>query len=239
MFQFLPQLFFAKFSGSSCRGSDVCVWHLPRASCERAGKQSGRMASTREYTLDLLEVDVEVGPSVVECLLHCIFFVRAFGIVEPVDAEISALDVCYARVNDAALDNEIKDRVRAFQDLQVAGKSTGEITVSFFEKKMRSSGWFVATQSEQIVCWEKWDLRFRFTGMGPRSEMGLSPQRKAALAEEVTRRINYILKVTRTQQDHLPQISQSKPATLPFPYAIDTPHSQGGASVWDSLFKRN
>lgn len=197
------------------------------------------MSGTREFTLDLLEVDVEIGPSIVECLLHCIFFVRAFGIVEPVDAEVAALDVSYARIDDTKLEIEIKDQVRAFQDLQVAGKSSGEIIVSFKEKKLRSSGWFVATQSEEYVCWEKWALRFRFTGMGPRSQMGISPERKAKLAEEVTRRINYILKFARTQQEHLPQISQSKPAALPFPYSIETPHSQGGNSVWDSLFKRN
>ena len=195
--------------------------------------------ATREFELALLEVDVDIGPAIVEALLHSIFFVRAFGIVEPVDAEIAELDIRYARVNDPRLEIEIKDKVREFQDLQVAGKSGGELLVSFFEKKTRTSGWFVATQQEEKVCWEKWLLRFRFTGLGPRSmtEMGLNPKQKALLKEEVTRRIQYILKFVRTQQDHIPQIAQSKPAPLPFPYSIDVPHT-GSGSVWDSLFKR-
>lgn len=200
--------------------------------------------ATREYTLDPLEVDVDLGPAIIECLLHCIFFVRAFGIVEPIDGEISALDLTYARVKDGKLEAEVKDKVRMFQDQQVAGKSSGEIILGFFEKKVRSSGWFLATQQEEQVCWEKWTLQFRFTGMGPRSlsEMKLSSEQKSALAEEVNRRINYILRCVRTQHDHIPQIPsnpqpQSKPDALPFPYEIQVPLAQG-TSVWDSFFKR-
>jgi hypothetical protein len=50
-------------------------------------------SSLREFSLDLLEVDVNIGPQILECLLHCIFFVRAFGIVEPLD-QVSLCMVC-------------------------------------------------------------------------------------------------------------------------------------------------
>jgi hypothetical protein len=71
-----------------------------------------------------LEVDVDLGRSIVECLLHCIFFVRAFGSVLPVDCEVEGLSgTAYARVNDDALDQLIKTKTRQFLDLQIAGRS--------------------------------------------------------------------------------------------------------------------
>jgi hypothetical protein len=150
--------------------------------------------------------------------------------------EIAGLDLNYVKVNDAALDLEIKDQVRAFQDLQVAGKSNGEVVVSFYEKKLRTSGWFSAAQQEEKVCWERWTLRFRFTGLGPRGKMGMSPKEKTQVTEQVTRRIYYILKFVKMQQEHIPPIQQSKTA-LNFPYSIEVPQAASG-SVWESIFKK-
>jgi hypothetical protein len=197
------------------------------------------MQQSREFSLDLLDVDVDLGPSIVECLLHCVFFVRAFGIVEPVEQDVAALGLAYARVNDAQLEQDVRERSRAFQELQAAGKSSGEVVVSLFEKRVRTSGWFVSSQQEESVCWEKWILRFRFTGLGARaqSQMELSPKDKAALTDEVTRRIHFILKFARTQQDHIPQLTQQSKAVMPFAYSIDLPQAQSG-SLWDNLFKK-
>jgi hypothetical protein len=193
---------------------------------------------SREFSLDLLEVDVDLGPPIVESLLHTVFFLRAFGVVEPMEQEISGLGLWYARVNDAQLELEIRDKVRVFQDLQAAGKSAGEIVLSLFEKRVRSSGWFVSSQQEESVCWEKWIIRVRFTGMGARSSaMELSPKDKAVLADEVTRRIHFILKFVKTQQDHIPQVQQQSKSVMPFSYTIDMPLAQTG-SMWDNLFKR-
>lgn len=193
---------------------------------------------SREFSLDVLEVDVDLGPAIVECLLHTVFFVRAFGIVEPVEQEISGLNLWYARVNDAQLELEIRDKVRAFQDLQAAGKSHGDIVLSLFEKRVRTSGWFVSSQQEESVCWEKWLIRVHFTGMGARtSAMELSPKAKAALADEVTRRVHFILKFVKTQQDHIPQVQQQSKSVMPFSYTIELPLAQSG-SMWENLFKR-
>ncbi len=193
---------------------------------------------SREFSLDLLEVDVDLGPAIVECLLHTVFFVRAFGVVDPVEQEISGLNLWYARVNDPQLELDVRDKVRAFQDLQAAGKSAGEIVLSLFEKRVRTSGWFVSSQQEESVCWEKWIIRVRFTGMGARtSSMELSPKAKATLVDEVTRRIHFILKFAKTQQDHIPQVQQQSKSVMPFTHAIEIPLVQSG-SVWDNLFKR-
>ncbi len=74
-------------------------------------------------------------------LLHCIFFVRAFGSTQPVDCEVDGLPgVFYARVNDEGLNDLVKAKARQMLDLQVAGKSTDEVVVSFFEKKMVKVG---------------------------------------------------------------------------------------------------
>lgn len=108
-------------------------------------------------------------------LLHCIFFVRAFGHVKPVDCELEGVDgVAYARIDDDELDALIKNKARQFLDLQIAGKSTGEIAVSFFQKKAVKH-WLGSKQMEN-VCWERWLLRFHFTGMGAKTgDVTLSP----------------------------------------------------------------
>jgi hypothetical protein len=206
--------------------------------CEKRNFHHLSGMQSREFSLDLLEVDVDLGPAVVECLLHTVFFVRAFGIVEPVEQELSGLNLWYARVNDAQLELEIRDKVRSFQELQAAGKSGGDIVLSLFEKRVRSSGWFVSSQQEESVCWEKWLIRVRFTGMGARtSAMELSSKAKAVLADEVTRRIHFILKFAKTQQDHIPQVQQQSKSVMPFSFSIDVPLVQSG-SMWDNLFKR-
>lgn len=198
---------------------------------------------SREFGLDVLEVPgpVDLGTAVAECLLHTIVFVRAFGMVEPLDQEIAGLGLSFARVNDAALDADIKDKVRLFHELQMAGKSTGELVLSFFEKRLRSSGWFVATQQEENVCWEKWTVRLRFQGAAPGAGprvMELSAKDKAVLADEVLRRVHFVLKFARTQQDHVPQMQQQSKQVLPFPYTIDVPSVAQSQSIWENLFKK-
>lgn len=148
----------------------------------------------KEFSLDTLEVPNDLGfyllffvcffyflkgPQIVECLIHCVFFVRGLGLVKPVTTEVEDLELAYAKldgkkifvlffsflflifIEDPALDAAIKEKVKLFLDLQFAAKSTGEISVSFFEKKVITAGWF-SQQQEENVCWEKWTLKFKF-----------------------------------------------------------------------------
>lgn len=181
----------------------------------------------REFSLDTMEVDVDMGPAIVECLLHTIFFVRLFGVVEPVDVEIGGLNLWYVRVNDGAIETEVKEKARAFQELQGTGKSSGEVVLRFFDKKNRSTGWF-----SQQEGWEKWTIKITFSGRGPRtaSRMELSPKDKKTLAEQVVRRINFILASAKSQHDHIPKVEDG-----PFAHAIELPLVQP-KSVWSSFF---
>lgn len=192
---------------------------------------------TKEFELDSLEVDVDLGRSIVECLLHTVFFLRAFGPVVPVDCELEGVPgVSYARINDDALDHLVKQKSRQFLDLQIAGKSSDEITVSFYEKQL-STRWF-GTKQEENVCWERWVLRFHFTGMGTKQVAPVPEKEKAGLAESILRRMHYILKVVSSQQEHIPVVKNQE--VLPFPYSVDVPEvTQGSAaSIWENLFPR-
>ena len=158
------------------------------------------------------------GPQIVECLIQSIFFVRGLGLIKPASVEVEDIGLSYAKLNDPALDAEIKEQAKLFLDLQFAGKSTGEITVQFFEKKLTSGGWLISTQQEENVCWEKWNLRFRFV---PARAQPLSAKEKAKLADEVRRRISFILKFVKTQHEHVPSSLQSSKTPIGCPYLIE------------------
>ncbi len=95
--------------------------------------------------------------------------------------------------------------------------------MSFYDKKLVKPYWFGAKQEEN-VCWEKWILRFHFTGIGQDlfaaaavlssqwssltagtvTSQPIMAKDKTALADSVVRRIHFILKMVNAQQEHVP-----------------------------------
>ncbi|KAJ3156378.1 hypothetical protein HDU89_004160 [Geranomyces variabilis] len=175
-----------------------------------------------------LTVDRYYLAAVLRALLHSILFHRRFTSERPVDVDIDALNVTYARLEDVEVERAVDDKVRAFERLvdPMSGRNRGQIAIMFFARRPKKS-WF--STSEEEVCWEQWALTISIRdALSERSQLGS----RRTLQTDLVAALKTISEVTNEQKEHVPPIVNSDP----FPFQIMV--SAHTDASWGSMFKQ-
>ncbi|KAK0673894.1 hypothetical protein QBC41DRAFT_214368 [Cercophora samala] len=180
-----------------------------------------------EFLLDAF-ADPTTVRDVVRGILHNIFFVRSFQSITPTTRDCLGLDLVY--MSDSAIETLIDQRATSLArqldaERPSGGGGRGQITVQFFEKKRRKTGWF---GGDDEVCWERWTIRV--TVAEPKTETDRAKVRRAT---ETTLR-STIMKITtyvNAQNDHIPPITEANANTFPYRIYIGNPPSNHQQSL--------
>ncbi|KAI8904197.1 hypothetical protein DFJ77DRAFT_481003 [Powellomyces hirtus] len=175
-----------------------------------------------------LTVDRYYLSAVLKALLHSILFHRRFTSERPVDVDIDALNVTYARLEDVEVERAVEDKVRSFERLvePMSGRNRGQIAIMFFARRPKKS-WF--TTSEEEVCWEQWALTISIRdSLSERSQLGS----RRTLQTDLVAALTAISTVTNEQKDHIPPLVSNDP----FPFQIMV--SSHTDASWASMFKQ-
>ncbi|KAK4175976.1 hypothetical protein QBC36DRAFT_16107 [Triangularia setosa] len=167
-----------------------------------------------EFLLDAF-ADPNTVREVVRGILHTIFFMRFFPSIQPTTRDCIGLELAY--VPDSAIETLIDQRATSLArqldaERSSGGGGRGQITVQFFEKKRRKTGWF---GGDDEVCWESWTIKI--TVAEPKTESDRAKVRKATettLHSTIMKIITYV----NSHRDHIPPITESN--ANPFPYRI-------------------
>ncbi|TPX69629.1 hypothetical protein SpCBS45565_g02265 [Spizellomyces sp. 'palustris'] len=175
-----------------------------------------------------LVVDRYYLAAVMKALLHSILFHRRFTSERPMEIDLDALNVTYARLEDPELERAVDEKVRMFDKAlePLSGRNKGQIAVMFFERRAKKS-WF--TKTEEEVCWEQWVITI--TIRESRTEREHIDARRA-LQKDLVTALTSISQMTNEQKDHIPPIVNNDP----FPFQIVI--SSNSDASWTSMFKQ-
>jgi len=166
-----------------------------------------------KITIDLV-LDRHLTKDVLRAILHSILFHRLFGTVKPKTFEV--LDVTMPGVADPGMESLVDEKVDAFwRGVDTGASKSGQIIVTFSEKKQKKTTWFQVYAGEEEVPWEQWIISAEIRQ--PKSDQDRQAF-DANLTATLTSSLRTMLKHTSSERGRMavPLITEAQ-SISPFP----------------------
>eukprot|EP01119_Soliformovum_irregulare_P023141 TRINITY_DN8042_c0_g1_i1.p1 TRINITY_DN8042_c0_g1~~TRINITY_DN8042_c0_g1_i1.p1 ORF type:complete len:202 (-),score=31.15 TRINITY_DN8042_c0_g1_i1:38-643(-) len=191
--------------------------------------------NVQQFSLDVLEVPEESVKDVVQCILHTILFLRAFGLVKAMEICIESLDFYYMCCDEPTIKAFVQEKANTFFDSWQRKRFDPlqrTIFLSFDEKRMKSQ-LFGFSQVEERVMWEQWWINLKIVNRSLSS-----PEGSKRLEEDLQKTVFNILQLANEYKTHIPPLTNKD--ITPFPYNVTFPtadQSQGLLSTLGNMLK--
>jgi len=187
----------------------------------------------QQFPIKELKVEQRFVKDIVKCLLHTIMFNRAFGLVQPREEIIDAIDFTYVRCDDVTMQKSFEETAEKFESILLSRENRkGQLILSFSEKRYKKIWW---KKYEEKVCWEQWLISISIVDKAEGEKE--QPDQHEVLANRLRKRLFYILQIVNEKKNHIPPLKTNE--LTPFPYEITFPsttESWGGVDmVWNIL----
>ncbi|RPA86153.1 DUF1649-domain-containing protein [Ascobolus immersus RN42] len=170
------------------------------------------MEHPQTFSLDVVAERNHVS-DIVRAIISTIFFHRFFPAVRPKTRDV--LDLTFPSIDDPKLDAQIDAQVSSLLEGFNNGtsKSSGRISVQFYEKRRKKSGWFL--RADEQVCWEEWVLNVKLVSARTDSERR---NLRTKMENQLSNAILQIITAVSHHKDHIPPITEM--TSNPFPFQI-------------------
>ncbi|KAI8879937.1 hypothetical protein K501DRAFT_255954 [Backusella circina FSU 941] len=147
-------------------------------------------------------------------LLHSIFFHRL--LVSVIPREIRVLNTSVSITDSQEVEDLIEAKITEFlQNTRSNQVKQGKLVVLFYDKRLQKN-WFQFSKSEELVCWEQWNIILNLT------QPSQTEQEKAKASRSIERQLSQclmtILRIVDDYKEHIPSITTTE--GNPFPYEI-------------------
>ena len=170
-----------------------------------------------------LEVEAELLPDVLECLLHHIIFHRALVGKAVVPKDMVLLDdLYYVKCGDARIVQQVRDSAEsAGLALTSTRDRSGAVTLTFYE---RVSGGLLG--EKMLGPWEEWSIHVLV-----RTEPSFGDREEQLRRKEFEARVRELLwtvqKLVNSHRDHLPKEGLNDASAVCYPFDIKDPSRTG------------
>eukprot|EP01025_Chloroclados_australasicus_P069518 TRINITY_DN9825_c0_g2_i1.p2 TRINITY_DN9825_c0_g2~~TRINITY_DN9825_c0_g2_i1.p2 ORF type:complete len:222 (-),score=16.17 TRINITY_DN9825_c0_g2_i1:564-1229(-) len=193
------------------------------------------MSNKQVVALQEVVVEEHQIREVLKCILHTIIFNRALGHVTPRDMHLELINITYADVDDAQIqekvDKGIQD-VHAFlarhrpRPSSAASQQHSDfpffVTLSFYESIKRQG---LVRPYEEKVVWEVWKMQLVLRASDPSTQTKAEREaRQQQLQDDVDAVRTCILHNADSLKDHIPPVSDRRTGSLTFPFDITAEH---------------
>jgi len=182
-----------------------------------------------------LELLPEQVKETLQCILHTILFMRAFGPVKPREVTMDFLEVHYVCCDDQKIEKQIEERVNLFFDSWQKKKfdPTRRMATISFDEKVYKTQLFGFSKTEERICWEQWNIELVL-----QSNIVSKEEQKKGLEKSVQDILKHIVQLVNKYKNHIPPLVNKD--LTPFPYEINFPSgevAQGLLSTIGNMLK--
>ncbi|RCI03851.1 hypothetical protein CU098_012347 [Rhizopus stolonifer] len=181
-------------------------------------------SSTQEFSLEMTLLPRDQVKDVLRGLLHSIFFHRLLINVTP--RELRVLNTTVSITDNADVEKLIEEKTVEF----LHNTSSPQLAVLFYEKRLKKN-WFQFSKSEELVCWEQWNIVLNLV-QSPATEQEKFRSNKS-IESQFGQNLLKILEIVNEFKEHIPSITTTE--GNPFPYQIAT---QSQTESWSAMIKR-